>query len=86
MEIAVSDTGIGIKEENLDKIFTVFSQIEDVKTKMHRGTGLGLVISKNLADLIGGSISVASAFGKGTAFTLSLPIQNIERGGLYDME
>ena len=86
MEITVSDTGIGIKEEDLDKLFTAFSQIEDVKTKLHQGTGLGLAISKNLAELIGGSISVASAFGKGTAFTVSLPIQNIERGGLYDTE
>jgi signal transduction histidine kinase len=85
-EIAVSDTGIGIKEEDLDKLFTAFSQIEDTKTKTHQGTGLGLTISKNLAELIGGSISVASAFGRGTTFTLFLPIQNIEQGGLYDTE
>jgi len=86
LEIAVSDTGLGIKEEDLDKLFNAFSQIEDAKTKMHQGTGLGLAISKNLAGLIGGSISITSAFGKGTTFTLSLPIQNIEQGGLYDTE
>lgn len=86
LEIAVSDTGLGIKEEDLDKLFTAFSQIEDAKTKMHQGTGLGLAISKNLAGLIGGSISAASAFGRGTTFTLSLPLQNIEQGGLYDTE
>ena len=86
LEIAVSDTGMGIKEEHLDKLFTAFSQIEDAKTKQHEGTGLGLAISKNLAELIGGAISVASALGKGTIFTFSLPLQNIERGGLYDTE
>ena len=86
MEISISDTGIGIKEEDFDKLFTVFSQIEDVKTKTHQGTGLGLAISKNLAELIGGSISLTSDFGKGTTFTVSLPLQNIERRGLYDTE
>lgn len=86
LEIAISDTGIGIRDEHLDKLFTAFSQIEDAKTKTHQGTGLGLAISKNLAELIGGSISVASAFGKGTTFAVSLPLQNIEREGLYDNE
>lgn len=85
--IAVSDTGIGIKEEDLDKLFTAFSQIEDVKTKHHEGTGLGLAISKNLIKLIGGSISVTSVPGKGTTFTVSLPIQNDEqRRELYAAE
>jgi signal transduction histidine kinase len=85
--IAISDTGIGIKEEDLHKLFTAFSQIEDAKTKKHEGTGLGLTISKNLVELIGGTISITSTYGKGTTFVVSLPLQNTERrGGLYSAE
>jgi signal transduction histidine kinase len=86
LAISISDTGIGIKEEDLGRLFTAFSQVEDAKTKTHQGTGLGLAISKNLVELIGGAISLTSAFGKGTTFTVSLPFRNIERGGLYDAE
>jgi signal transduction histidine kinase len=76
LEIAVGDTGLGIKEEDLNRLFTAFGQIEDAKTKQHAGTGLGLTISKNLAELIGGSISVSSTFGKGSTFTVLLPLHN----------
>ena len=87
LEISVTDTGMGIKEEHLDKLFTAFGQIEDAKTKQHEGTGLGLTISRNFAELLGGSISVSSAFNKGTTFTVSLPLQNMDRqGGLYNAE
>ncbi|MEK6725780.1 MAG: ATP-binding protein [Deltaproteobacteria bacterium] len=74
--ISVKDTGIGIKEADLDKLFTAFSQVEDAKTKRHEGTGLGLTITKNLVDLLGGSISVSSRFGEGTSFEVHLPIKN----------
>ncbi|OGW34784.1 MAG: hypothetical protein A2010_01235 [Nitrospirae bacterium GWD2_57_9] len=74
MEISVTDSGIGIKPENLERLFTAFSQIEDAKTKQYQGTGLGLTISKNLAQALGGGISVTSTFGTGTTFTVSLPI------------
>jgi len=87
MEIAVSDTGIGIKEEDLHKLFIAYGRIEDAKTKKYGGTGLGLTISRNLAELLGGSISVTSIYGKGTTFVVSLPMQNMERlGGLYNVE
>lgn len=87
MEIAVTDTGMGIKKEHLDRLFTAFGQIEDAKTKQHEGTGLGLTISKNFVELIGGAISLSSVFGKGTTFTVTLPLQNKERqGGLYNAE
>ncbi len=75
LAIAVSDTGIGIKEEDLGKLFAAFSQIEDAKTKKHEGTGLGLKISKNLVELIGGTISITSIYGEGTTFVLSFPSQ-----------
>lgn len=73
VEIQVSDTGIGIKEEDRHLLFTAFGQVEDAATKSHEGTGLGLAISKNLAKLIGGTISIASTYGKGTTFSLILP-------------
>ena len=87
LEITIRDTGIGIKEEHLHKLFTAFSQIEDAQTKKHQGTGLGLTISKNLSELIGGAISVQSVFGEGTTFTITLPHTLMERqGGLYNAE
>jgi len=73
VKIAVSDTGIGIKEDDLNKLFTAFSQLEDAKTKRYEGTGLGLAIIKNLLDLLGGQISVSSKFGEGTTFEVYLP-------------
>ena len=85
--IAVSDTGIGIQEEDLHKLFTAFSQVEDAKTKQHEGTGLGLTISKNLAELINGTISITSTYGKGTTFVVSLPLQSAEnQRELYNAE
>jgi signal transduction histidine kinase len=86
VEIAVSDSGIGIPTEHLNKLFVAFSQIEDAKTKRHQGTGLGLTISKNLAELINGSISVSSTRGQGTTFTVSLPLHQEEHGGIYAAE
>lgn len=77
IEIQVHDTGIGIKEDDLQHIFTAFGQAEDATTKAHEGTGLGLTISNNLAKLIGGSISVESIYGEGSAFYLT--IQNTPR-------
>jgi signal transduction histidine kinase len=74
IRISVSDTGIGIKEQDLDKLFNAFSQLEDAKTKKHEGTGLGLTITKNLLDLLGGDIKVSSRFGHGTTFEITLPL------------
>jgi|WetSurMetagenome_2_1015567.scaffolds.fasta_scaffold20177_5 signal transduction histidine kinase len=73
LTIAVSDTGIGIKSEDTGKLFIAFSQLEDAMTKRHEGTGLGLTITKNLLDLLGGKISLSSIFGRGSTFTVSLP-------------
>lgn len=75
LRISVSDTGQGIKEEDLERLFTAFTQLEDTMTKRHEGTGLGLSICKNLADILGGSIILSSTFGKGTTFEVSLPLK-----------
>jgi signal transduction histidine kinase len=87
LELSVSDTGIGIKQEHLDRLFMAFSQIEDAKTKRYEGTGLGLAISRSLAQALGGGISVSSEFGKGTVFVLTLPLKLIkQKGELHDHE
>ena len=69
---AVSDTGVGISEANLGKLFKPFSQVDDSAERRRLGTGLGLTISKRLCELLGGTISVDSIPGEGTTFRFSL--------------
>ncbi|HWR26528.1 MAG TPA: CHASE4 domain-containing protein [candidate division Zixibacteria bacterium] len=71
---SVADTGIGIKKEDIGKLFTEFEQVNVEITKKYGGTGLGLAISKKLVELHGGEIHVESIFGEGTTFTFTLPI------------
>ena len=70
----VSDTGIGIGQENLEKIFEPFQQADSSTTREHGGTGLGLTISKRFCSMLGGSIRAESELGKGTRFIVKLPI------------
>jgi len=70
----VADTGIGMNEEALSKIFEEFQQADSSTTREYGGTGLGLAISRNLARLLGGDLTVVSELDKGSTFTLSLPI------------
>ena len=72
--IAIHDTGIGIPPEHLDAIFDPFVQIQTGYTRTHGGIGLGLAISRRLARLMGGDITVESALGIGSAFLLWLPL------------
>jgi PAS domain S-box-containing protein len=74
IELSVSDTGIGIKPEELSLLFQPFSQIDDSLRKRHEGTGLGLYLSERLATLLGGELNVASEYGKGSTFTITLPL------------
>ncbi len=69
----VRDTGIGIATENLERIFEEFSQIDNQLQRKVKGTGLGLPLSRSLAELIGGSIAVESVPGQGSVFTLTIP-------------
>jgi two-component system sensor histidine kinase BarA len=78
IEIAVEDTGIGISEQDQQTLFQAFSQVESSSTRRFTGTGLGLVISKNLATLMGGDINMQSSHGEGSKFTLRLPFEYAE--------
>lgn len=71
---SVSDTGIGIASADLERIFEDFVQIESPLQKQVKGTGLGLPLSRKLAELLGGSVSVTSVLGTGSTFTASIPI------------
>jgi signal transduction histidine kinase/HAMP domain-containing protein len=74
LKLAVSDTGIGMKKEALDHIFEEFSQAEKTTASKYGGTGLGLAIVKKFTNLMGGDIAVASEVGKGSTFTITIPM------------
>jgi PAS domain S-box-containing protein len=72
IEFSVRDTGIGIPEDKLAKLFQPFTQVDSSTTRLYGGTGLGLVISKRLAELMGGRMWVKSTFGKGSTFSFTI--------------
>jgi two-component system sensor histidine kinase TorS len=75
LRIEVDDTGIGIPPEHRDRIFDAFTQLDASITRRFGGTGLGLAISRRLAEALGGGLTVRSEPGRGSCFTLDLPIE-----------
>ena len=74
LTFAVTDTGIGMNEEQLGKVFEEFTQAESSTSKNYGGTGLGLPISKKMTEMMGGNMIVESKEGKGTTFSIIIPI------------
>ncbi len=70
----VIDSGIGIADQDLEKLFKPFSQIDSGTSRIHEGTGLGLSICKKLMDKLNGTITVQSKLGVGSTFTVSFPL------------
>ena len=75
IEISVSDTGIGIAESDLSRLFKEFQQLESGAGRRQEGTGLGLALTKRLAELHGGEVKVTSELGRGSIFTIKLPLR-----------
>jgi len=74
LKVSVTDTGIGIRKDKLKDLFTAFDQADASVTRRHGGSGLGLSISKNLVQMMGGSIEVDSEFGTGSTFTFTISL------------
>ena len=75
LRFSISDTGIGMSEEFLSRLFIPFEQAPSTISKKYGGTGLGMAITKNLVNLLGGTIHVKSSPGKGTTITVELPVE-----------
>ena len=82
IRVTVRDTGCGIPAESLHEVFESFQQIDNSMSRQHGGTGLGLSICRNLTNMMGGDISVESELGKGSTFTVTLPIEPSESNAI----
>jgi signal transduction histidine kinase len=74
-KLVVSDTGIGIRAEDISRLFTEFAQLDSGASRRYEGTGLGLALTRKIIELQGGTIGVESEVGKGSAFSVILPLE-----------
>lgn len=88
LDFSIKDTGQGIKEEDMDKLFGSFSQVDTKKNRNKEGTGLGLAISKQLVEMMGGQIGVRSEYGKGSEFYFNIQQKKVgnEKAAVIKME
>lgn len=86
LELSVKDTGIGIKKEDMEKLFSSFQRFELSKNRYIEGTGLGLNIAKQLTDLMNGTIEVSSEYGRGSCFTVRIPQEVIDTAPMGSIE
>ena len=84
LHFEISDTGIGMTEEQLSRLFEAFNQADISTTRQFGGTGLGLSISKRLVDLMNGTMTVNSRIGEGTTFAVAIPYQAATQAYIYD--
>ncbi|MBF7073732.1 PAS domain S-box protein [Glaciecola sp. MH2013] len=87
LKFSIQDSGIGVKEEQLQSIFNEFEQVDNSSTRQYSGTGLGLSISAQLVELMGGEISASSIEGEGSLFSFTLPFDSVtERAKVNSVE
>lgn len=86
IEIAVTDTGIGIKEKDMPKLFGVFQRMDSTVRSKNERTGLGLAITNRLVDMMGGKLQVESVYGKGSTFSFKVIQKVVDRAPLGDFE
>ena len=82
--VAVSDTGMGIKPEDVDKLFTSFQRLDETRNRKVEGTGLGLNITKQLTEIMGGTIKVDSTYGEGSTFTADMIQKVVDESPIGD--
>lgn len=86
LEISVEDTGIGVKESDIEKIFDTFSRIDMEASRSEDGSGLGLAVTSKLVEMMGGKLKVKSEYGKGSVFSFAIPQKVIDYAPLGDFQ